>query len=52
VKGALVLGISKEEIVEVLVHTLAYCGAPRTAAAWSIVRKVFAAWPPPARDGR
>lgn len=47
VKGALVLGISKEEIVEVLIHTLAYCGAPRTAAAWAIVRKVFAA-PPPA----
>ena len=51
VKGALVLGISKEEIVEVLIHTLAYCGAPRTAAAWSIVRAVFVSWPPPARDG-
>ena len=49
VLGALVLGISKEEIVEVLIHTLAYCGAPRTAAAWAIVRKVFAGWPPPAR---
>ena len=51
VKGALVLGISKEEIVEVLIHTLAYCGGPRTAAAWSIVRNVFATWPPPGRDG-
>jgi 4-carboxymuconolactone decarboxylase len=51
VKGALILGVSKEEIVEVLIHTLVYCGAPRTGAAWSIVRKVFAGWPPPARDG-
>lgn len=42
VAGALALGISKDEIVELLIHVLAYCGTPRTAAAWKIVRSVFA----------
>lgn len=42
VSGALILGISREEIVELLIHTLAYCGAPRTNAAWREVKKVFA----------
>jgi alkylhydroperoxidase/carboxymuconolactone decarboxylase family protein YurZ len=42
VSGALLLGISRDEIVELLIHTLAYCGAPRTNSAWIEVRKVFA----------
>ena len=41
VSGALILGISREEIVELLIHTLAYCGAPRTNSAWLEVKKVF-----------
>ncbi len=41
VSGALILGISREEIVELLIHTLAYCGAPRTNSALLEVQKVF-----------
>jgi 4-carboxymuconolactone decarboxylase len=41
VSGALALGIGKDEIVELLIHTLAYCGAPRAASAWVEVQKVF-----------
>jgi 4-carboxymuconolactone decarboxylase len=41
VSGALILGVPREEIVELLIHTLAYCGAPRTASAWLEVQKVF-----------
>jgi alkylhydroperoxidase/carboxymuconolactone decarboxylase family protein YurZ len=37
----LALGIGKGEIVELLIHTLAYCGAPRAASAWVEVQKVF-----------
>ena len=41
VSGSLMLGVTKEEIVELLIHALAYVGAPRTAAAWENVQKVF-----------
>ena len=40
--AALNLGITKEEIVEVLIHTLVYCGGPRTNEATSLARRVFA----------
>jgi 4-carboxymuconolactone decarboxylase len=40
--AALNLGITKEEIVEVLIHALVYCGGPRTNEATSLARQVFA----------
>jgi alkylhydroperoxidase/carboxymuconolactone decarboxylase family protein YurZ len=43
VGGALVVGVTPEEIVEALIHTAAYCGASKTAGAWSVARKVIAA---------
>jgi alkylhydroperoxidase/carboxymuconolactone decarboxylase family protein YurZ len=43
VAGALMLGISPDEIVEVLIHAASYCGAPRTTAAWTVARKILAA---------
>ena len=45
--GALAIGITKDEIVEMLIHTLAYCGAPRASAAYTITRSVFAKYPSP-----
>jgi 4-carboxymuconolactone decarboxylase len=50
VSGALLLGISREEIVELLIHTLAYCGAPKTNSAWLEVRRVFAKQPGPSLE--
>jgi 4-carboxymuconolactone decarboxylase len=41
VRNALHLGLQKEEIIELLIHALAYCGAPRTASALFIARSVF-----------
>ncbi len=40
--GALMLGITQEEIIEVLIHANAYCGAPRTSDALIQAHKVFA----------
>lgn len=38
VSGALAVGATREEVVEVLIHALGYCGAGRVAPAWSVVR--------------
>jgi 4-carboxymuconolactone decarboxylase len=43
--AALNLGITKEELVEVLIHALAYCGGPRTNEATSVAMGVFAQRP-------
>ncbi len=42
VSGALRMGISKAEIVEVFIHAAAYLGTLRTAPAWSAARTVLA----------
>jgi alkylhydroperoxidase/carboxymuconolactone decarboxylase family protein YurZ len=42
ISGALLLGITKAEIVELLIHALAYCGAPRTNDALKQARTIFA----------
>lgn len=42
VVGALHLGITPEEIVELLIHAAAYCGVGRAATAWSEVRRLIA----------
>jgi len=41
IRGALNIGITKEEIVELLIHTLAYTGAPRTVTAFRVAKEVF-----------
>jgi 4-carboxymuconolactone decarboxylase len=41
--GALNQGISKEEITEVLVHLIAYCGFPAGLTALEIANEVFGA---------
>jgi|SRR6185437_417736 len=45
IKGALRLGITKSELIELFIHTTAYCGAPRTSAAYRIALDVFAETP-------
>ena len=46
VSGALMNGVSKEEIVEALIHIGAYCGPAVAAPAWAAVRDVIAAFEP------
>jgi 4-carboxymuconolactone decarboxylase len=42
VSGALLLGVTKSEIVEIFIHAAAYLGTIRTSAAWSAARRVLA----------
>jgi 4-carboxymuconolactone decarboxylase len=42
VSGALAVGVSADELVEVLIHALGYCGAGRVAPAWSSIRSLLA----------
>jgi 4-carboxymuconolactone decarboxylase len=42
VSGALGLGVTKSEIVEIFIHAAAYLGTIRTAPAWSAARRVLA----------
>ena len=42
IRAALNIGITKEEIIELLIHTLAYTGAPRTSTAFRVAKEVFA----------
>ena len=39
---ALNVGITREELVEVIIHSTAYCGVPRAAAAIKVASEVFA----------
>jgi 4-carboxymuconolactone decarboxylase len=41
-RGAITNGATRDDIVEVLIHTAAYAGIARTAPAWATVREVFA----------
>jgi 4-carboxymuconolactone decarboxylase len=42
VRGALNNGLTREEIKEIFVHVLAYCGAPAAIDATGVARQVFA----------
>ncbi|GGO83055.1 4-carboxymuconolactone decarboxylase [Marinobacterium nitratireducens] len=44
VRGALRNGCSKEEIREVLLHSLVYCGAPAAQEAFRAAKEVIDAW--------
>lgn len=41
VRGALNNGLTREEIVEAIVHTTGYCGAPAALSAMKVVQQVF-----------
>ncbi|MET9214254.1 MULTISPECIES: carboxymuconolactone decarboxylase family protein [unclassified Nocardia] len=41
VRGALTNGLSREEIVEAIIHTSGYCGAPAALSAMRSVQQVF-----------
>ena len=43
--GALLVGVTKSEIVELLIHLGGYVGVARTVGAWRAARKVFAEHP-------
>ena len=42
VRGALNNGLTREEIQEVFLHVLAYCGAPAAIDATNVAKRVFA----------
>jgi 4-carboxymuconolactone decarboxylase len=42
-KAALRNGVSREEIMEILLHANVYCGAPAAVEAFRCMREVFAA---------
>jgi len=44
VRGALRNGCSREEIREVLLHSLVYCGAPAAQEAFRAAKEVIDAW--------
>lgn len=39
--GALRLGVTRDEIVDLFIHVTAYCGAPATAGVWPKVRDLM-----------
>jgi 4-carboxymuconolactone decarboxylase len=41
IQGALNVGISREEIVEILIHCLSYVGFPKVLNAISVAKEVF-----------
>jgi len=41
VSGALMLGITREEIIELFIHAAAYCGLPRTSEAVDQVKSLL-----------
>jgi alkylhydroperoxidase/carboxymuconolactone decarboxylase family protein YurZ len=41
IKGALNVGLSQEEIVEVFVHATFYCGLPFTRSAIDLANDIF-----------
>ncbi|NDK88877.1 4-carboxymuconolactone decarboxylase [Gordonia desulfuricans] len=41
VRGALTNGLTQEEIVEAIVHTAGYCGAPAALSAMKVAQQVF-----------
>lgn len=51
VGAALNVGISREEIVEAILHAAVYCGFPRALNATSVARSVFSARDAEAAEG-
>jgi alkylhydroperoxidase/carboxymuconolactone decarboxylase family protein YurZ len=47
--GALRLGISPDEIVELLIHSAGYCGVPRAHAAYQVLLRLLRERAPAAR---
>jgi 4-carboxymuconolactone decarboxylase len=47
-RGALRNGLSREEIVEVLLQSAVYCGVPAANSAFAVARRVLAEEPPDA----
>ncbi|MBI3744710.1 MAG: carboxymuconolactone decarboxylase family protein [Chloroflexi bacterium] len=45
IRGALNLGITREEIVAVCIHMLGYAGAPRSVSMYRCAKEVFAQMP-------
>ncbi|MFE1594202.1 carboxymuconolactone decarboxylase family protein [Nocardia sp. NPDC058705] len=45
VRGALTNGLTREEITEVVVHAVGYCGAPAALAAMRVIQQTFDAEP-------
>lgn len=41
VRGALTNGLTQDEIVEAIVHTAGYCGAPAALSAMKVAQQVF-----------
>jgi 4-carboxymuconolactone decarboxylase len=41
-KGAMNLGVTKEELVELFIHAAAYCGVPRTGEAFRAAQEALA----------
>ncbi|WP_084472438.1 carboxymuconolactone decarboxylase family protein [Nocardia alba] len=41
VRGALTNGLTREEIVEAIIHTAGYCGAPAALSAMRVVQQTF-----------
>lgn len=41
VRGALTNGLTREEIVELIIHTSAYCGAPAALSAMRVIEPVL-----------
>ncbi|KAA1281810.1 MAG: carboxymuconolactone decarboxylase family protein, partial [SAR202 cluster bacterium] len=41
IKGALNVGLNREEIVEVFVHATFYCGLPFTRSAIDLANRIF-----------
>nr|WP_040530841.1 carboxymuconolactone decarboxylase family protein [Gordonia rhizosphera] len=41
VRGALSNGVTRDEIVEAVVHTVGYCGAPAALSAMRVVQQTF-----------
>ncbi len=41
VRGALTNGVTRDEIVEAVVHTAGYCGAPAALSAMRVVQQTF-----------
>lgn len=42
VRGALDNGVTRDQVFEVLLHVLPYCGAPATLGGWKIAKAAFA----------
>ncbi|MSQ72383.1 MAG: 4-carboxymuconolactone decarboxylase [Betaproteobacteria bacterium] len=42
IRGALNNGVTRDQVFEVMVHVMPYCGAPATLGGWRIAKAAFA----------